>query len=182
MAIFKKFLLIFFAVILVLSVNVVMFFFVSFKTSYKEIVISASKTYNIEPSLIFSIIKAESKFNKNAKSIAGAIGLMQIKLETANYMLELNGEDAITETELFLPKNNIKLGTKYFAYILNKFEDVDVSICAYNAGETIVRQWLQDETFSLDHKTLNKIPYAETENYLKKVKFNQKIYKNMLKI
>ena len=182
MAIFKKSVLIFFAVIFILTINVVIFFFISFKTSYKDIVVSASETYNIEPSLIFSIIKAESKFNKNAKSSAGAIGLMQIKLETANYMLELSGEGVTTESELVLPKNNIELGTKYFAYLLNKFEDVDVSICAYNAGETTVRLWLQDETLSKDGKTLIKVPYAETENYLKKVKFNQKIYKNMLKI
>ena len=182
MAIFKKAMLIFFIVILILFFNLIIFFFVSFKTEYKDIVLNVSSTFNIEPSLIFSIIKAESKFNENAKSSAGAIGLMQIKLSTANYMLTLDGEDVISENELFMTENNIKLGTQYFAYLLNKFENLDVSICAYNAGETVVRQWLQDETLSKDGKTLIKIPYTETENYLKKVQFNQKIYKNMLKV
>ena len=162
-------------------VLICIFFFATFKTDYKDIVFNATETYRIEPSLIFSIIKAESKFNKNAKSTVGAIGLMQIKLETANYMLNLNNENLITEDELYMPENNIKLGTRYLVYLINKFQNLDVSICAYNAGETIVRQWLQDESLSKDGKTLVKIPYPETENYLKKVKFNQIIYKNMLK-
>ncbi len=156
-------------------------FFLSFKLKYKDIVFAESQQYDIEPSLILSIIKAESKFNPKAKSSANAIGLMQIKLETANYILFLDGESQITETDLYIPQTNIKLGTKYFLYLLNKFENVDVSICAYNAGETVVRSWLQNNDYSNDGKTLSKIPYPETENYLQKVKFNQKIYKIMLK-
>lgn len=156
-------------------------FFLSFKLDYKNFVSASSQEYDIEPSLIFSIIKAESKFNPNAKSSANAIGLMQIKLETANYMLYLDGENQINENYLYIPETNIKLGTKYLSYLINKFENIDVAICAYNAGETVVRSWLNNQEYSQDCKTLSKIPYKETKNYLKKVNFNQKIYKKMLK-
>ena len=62
---------------------------------------------------------------------------------------------------------------------MNRFEDVDVVICAYNAGETVVRSWLNDNYYSNDGKTLSKIPYQETQNYLKKVKYNQNVYRKI---
>ncbi len=156
-------------------------FFLSFKTKYKDIVFASANQFDVLPSLIFAVLKAESKFNQNAKSRANAIGLMQIKLSTANYMLSIENQDEITETELFDPKTNINLGAKYLSYLINKFEDFEVSICAYNAGETVVGEWLKNSEYSKDGKTLNQIPYKETREYLQKVLFNQKVYKNFFK-
>ena len=156
-------------------------FFLSFKTRHKEIVFEISSQNSVSSSLIFAVIKAESKFNPNAKSNAGAIGLMQIKLSTANYMLSLENQSEITEAELFEPKTNISLGTKYLKYLAKKFQDEQVVICAYNAGETVVNEWLKNAQYSQDGKTLSHIPFAETRNYLQKVEFNQKVYKNILK-
>lgn len=155
-------------------------FFVSFKTIYKDIIYAESEKNSIDASLVFAIIKAESKLNANAKSGAGAVGLMQVMLPTANYILSLEGESEITEKELFDPETNIQIGTKYLAYLIDKFEIVDVAICAYNAGETVVRGWLKDKNYSDDEKTLKEIPFNETLNYLKRVKFNQQIYKKIL--
>ena len=176
----KKITLTIFVVLLILTAVFVGVFFLTFKTSYENIVETASKNYNIEKSLIYAVIKAESKFNDNAKSKANAIGLMQVKLSTANYMLELNNESALTENELFIPETNIKIGTQYLSYLINKFENLEVSICAYNAGETVVREWLNNKEYSQNGKTLTAIPYAETANYLKKVKFNYGVYKKLL--
>lgn len=154
--------------------------FLSFKLQYKNIVKVESKNCGVEQSIIYSIIKAESKFNKNAKSNAGAVGLMQIKLSSANYMLAQNGKLQITEAQLFVPETNIKLGTQYFAYLQKKFEDLGTAICAYNAGETVVRGWLKNSDNSTDGKTLKNIPFAETKKYLSKVQFNIKVYKKIL--
>ena len=181
MAITKKILIVFILTLIFMSAIFLAIFFLSFKTSYKDIVLNYASENNIDPALVFSIIKAESKFNKNAKSSAGAVGLMQVKLETANYMLSLDGENVICENDLYIPETNINLGTRYLSYLINKFENVDVAICAYNAGETIVRSWLNNQDYSKDGKTLSKIPFVETQNYLSKVNFNQKIYKIMLK-
>lgn len=176
----SKIMLSFVAIVLVLGAIGVCIFFYTFKTDYKQIVAECSAKYNIKAELIFSIIKAESKFNKNATSRANAIGLMQVKLDTANYMLSLSGEEQISEQQLYDPKINIDIGTQYFAYLVGKFESVDTSICAYNAGETIVREWLSNSQYSDDGKTLSKIPYAETQNYLNKVKFNLKVYSTIV--
>ena len=157
-------------------------FFLQFKKENKDVVAKYAEKFNIEKSLIFAVIKAESKFNKNARSGAGAIGLMQVKLSTANYVLSLNDESEITEGELFEADTNIKCGVMYLRYLLDKFENLETSICAYNAGETKIREWLQNPELSTDGKSLKSVPYAETLNYLSKVKFNMRVYKNVLKV
>ena len=62
---------------------------------------------------------------------------------------------------------------------MDKFEDKYTAIAAYNAGETRVRTWLNDEQYSIDKKTLNYIPYKETANYIKKIKLNEKFYQKV---
>lgn len=179
---FKKSMLIILIVMTFFVVASLGIFFLSYKISYLEIVKTFATQNNVDVPLVMAVIKAESKFDANAKSKANAIGLMQVKLETANYILSLNGQTEITESELFNPQTNIELGTRYIKYLLDKFENVQVSICAYNAGETVVSAWLKDENYSSDGKTLKKIPFAETNTYLKKVMQNYRVYKNFLKV
>ena len=169
-----------FACLILLAFFCAMFFWL-FKTEYKDIVFESAKQNNISSSLVFAVIKAESKFNKDAKSKANAIGLMQVKLTTANYMLSLENKSEILEKELFIPKNNIEIGTKYLKYLFDKFDNEQVVICAYNAGETVVNEWLKNKTYSQDGKTLQKIPFEETKNYLSKVLHNKKIYQKIFK-
>lgn len=170
-----------FCILIIIFAGLISIFFLSFKTNYANQINSISKQTGVESALIFSIIKAESKFNKNAESSAGAVGLMQIKLTSANYIAELDGNEKLIKEDLFIPQNNIFYGTKYLAYLINKFKNIDVAICAYNAGETNVRQWLSNSQYSSDGITLQTIPFAETEKYLKKVNFNFSVYKKIVK-
>ena len=153
----------------------------TFLSKYNGYILAESNKYGVDYVLALSIAKAESKFNSNAKSAANAIGIMQIKLETANYMQDIYEEEALVEQDLFNPEINIRCGIRYIKYLLAKFEDENVAICAYNAGETIVRMWLSNSIYSADEKTLFEIPYEETRNYLKTVNFYKKIYKNVKK-
>ena len=173
--------LILLSIFLIFCATLICMFFCSFKTDYKNTVEIYSKQNNISSSLVFSIIKAESKFDKNAKSSANALGLMQLKLSTANYMASILGDEQIVQEDLFVPEINIKYGTKYISYLIKKFGNLQTSICAYNAGETIVTSWLKDPQYSDDGVTLKKIPYAETDKYLKKVNFNLSIYQKIIK-
>lgn len=125
---------------------------------------------------IASIINVESGYNPNAKSKAGAIGLMQIMPDTAKYICEIKGIDFVFD-DLKIPEKNIEIGCYYFKYLLNKFKNQDTAICAYNAGETIVKNWLKNTNYSDDFITLKNIPYKETKNYLNKINKNIKIYK-----
>jgi len=146
---------------------------------YKDEIIFYAKKYNLDASIIASLINVESSYNKNAKSNKNAIGLMQIKLDTANYLNEINNKKMISEDELFNVETNIKYGCEYLRYLINKFDDIYTSLAAYNAGETNVRNWLNNSEFSTDRKTLKNIPFNETKNYVKKIKNNLKFYKKI---
>lgn len=174
----KGLIYIFFGLIIIIA-SFFVFYLSTFNSKFNDLIKAVSIENQVDYTLCLAIAKAESKFNQNAKSSANAIGIMQIKLETANYMKQIYGEKQLVEEELFLPQNNIVCGIQYIKYLMNRFEDVDVVICAYNAGETVVRSWLNDNYYSNDGKTLSKIPYKETQNYLKKVKYNQNIYRKI---
>ena len=70
----------------------------------------------------------------------------------------------------------------YLRYLFDKFDNTYTAICAYNAGETVVRAWLNDERYSYDKICLYNIPYSETRSYIEKIKANEKTYKSFYKI
>lgn len=146
---------------------------------YENEIETYAEIYNLDCAIVASLINVESSYNPKAKSNKNAIGLMQIKLDTANYLNDLNNTESINEKELFDAETNIKYGCEYLRYLINKFDDINTSIAAYNAGETRVRSWLNNSQYSLDGKTLNQIPYAETKQYINKIKNNLKFYKQV---
>ena len=167
-----------FGAILILIFSALTFALAGYKTyqvflhpiKFENEIKTYSKIYELEPSIVASLINAESSYNENAKSNKNAIGLMQIKIETANYLDKLNGNDFITENKLFDAKTNIKYGCEYLRYLVDKFDDINTTLAAYNAGETRVRSWLKNKDYSIDGKTLKIIPFKETNNYVKKIK------------
>jgi len=158
--------------------GVKLFLAVTHPIKYQNEIKLYAKEFGLPASVVASVINIESSYNKNAKSNKDAIGLMQIKLTTANYINNLNNLPSLTEEELFKPNVNIKYGCMYLRYLLNKFKNLETALCAYNAGETNVRNWLNSD-FSNDGKTLNYIPFNETRNYLIKFKSNLKYYKKI---
>ncbi len=150
---------------------------------YENIIMQNAEIYNISPSIIASVINVESGYNKNAKSNKNALGLMQVKQDTANYLVNYYKLNVtINEADLLKAETNIKFGCMYLNYLLKKFNNINTALAAYNAGETKVRSWLKDKTYSNDEKTLNKIPYNETALYIKKIEKNLKFYKKCYKI
>lgn len=126
-----------------------------------------------DPLLTLAVIKAESGFRADAVSRAGAVGLMQLLPETAEYVRAMYG---YAEGKLTDPAYNIRLGSAYLSYLLKKYQDLGTALAAYNAGEGRVLLWLRDETYSKDGKVILCTPFPETNGYLKKVKKNLKIY------
>ena len=146
---------------------------------YTEYVEKYAKKYNIDPYMVYAIIKAESNFDENAKSATDAIGLMQIMeetaLETANKMdLDVSVED------LFKPDININIGLNYFTYLLNKYDDnYALAIVAYNAGMGNVDNWIKEGIIEEDGSDLENVPFKETNNYVRKILRDYEIYKDL---
>ncbi len=143
----------------------------SFPRPYAEIV----KASGLDPDLVYSVMKAESGFDERAVSRAGAVGVMQLLPSTARFICERE-KIAYDEEKLREGEYNVKLGTLYLLYLTEKFPVAETALAAYNAGEGVVLGWLSDPTCSDDGKTLLRIPYAESRQYVKKVMNFKKIY------
>lgn len=153
----------------------IIFNFIIYPTKHKNYVLEYAEKYNLEPALVYAVIKTESNFDTQAVSPSNARGLMQIIPSTANWIaeeLKIEYSDEI----LFDAETNINFGCFYLNYLMSKFSDLGTVICAYNAGETIVKKWLNNEGI-ID---LDKITYPETKNYYKKVMGYYKVYKSNL--
>lgn len=162
----KKILSLFLAVI-ISSFIFISSFYQIFPIKYKDTIVKYTKQYNLQPELISSLIYAESGFNKDAISGAGAVGLMQVLPSTATEIAEKIDK---TEYDLHNPNDNIEFGCYYLNYLLEYYKgDVVYALCAYNAGLNNVSYW----NFNGD---IEKIPIKQTKNYVKKILKNQKIY------
>ena len=145
---------------------------------YSEIVNLYAKQNEIDPLLIFAIIKAESNFNPNAKSHSEAIGLMQLMEKTA---IEMSNrmEETISVQDLYEPEINIKLGTSYFATLMRQYENVGLALTAYNAGMGRVAEWIEKGVIKSDGSDLENIPYSETNIYVRKILNDYRIYQEL---
>lgn len=140
---------------------------------YRDTITFYCKQYNLDTAIVCAVINTESRYQHNAISSAGAQGLMQLMPSTAQYLAdELN----IELKNLFLVDVNIHLGCYYLRKLLNKYDDIFVALCAYNAGPNTVDGWLNNTKYSQNKKTLKLVPYAETRNYLRKINIYRTFY------
>jgi soluble lytic murein transglycosylase len=146
---------------------------------YSDIVNKYSEQYNVEPSLIYAVIKCESSFKPESVSHIGARGLMQITPDTFDWLKSKTGEHNYDTDDLFIPEVNIKYGTYLLSLNLDKFSNTVAALAAYHAGRSIVESWLLDDEKSSDGKNLHFIPYKDTENYVKRVISVQKTYNKL---
>lgn len=133
---------------------------------YSEYVERYSSEYSVPEEIIYSVILVESGFDKNATSHAGAQGLMQITPETYDWLLYLRGEEK--SESLYEVETNIDFGTYFLSHLYKKFGNWETVFAAYNAGMNRVSEWLENPEYS-DGENLTRIPFRETENYVKKV-------------
>ncbi len=144
---------------------------------YQELVSKYSERYDIDPYLVFAVIKVESSFRHRAVSPKNARGLMQITEGTGKWGAEQIGLGGFSQDMLFDPEANIQIGCWYLSRLYSEFGDTDLVIAAYNAGSGNVSKWLKNVELSRSGKNLDSIPFQETKKYLKKVKNSYKMYK-----
>ena len=147
-----------------------------FPNTYNSYIQEYSKEYGVDPLLVKGIVRTESDFNTNALSNMGAKGLMQITNSTGEWIAGKVGVKDFTPIMLYNPKINIEFGCWYIKNLENEFKNKDNAIAAYNAGRNNVKKWLVNKKYSTNGITLNKIPFKETANYVKRVNLYEKIY------
>ena len=138
--------------------------------------------YSLDPALVHAVMRQESRFDLNAKSYSGALGLMQVMPQTAAYIADRNGYGAdVTEHKICMPEKNMKLGQDYIEYL---FEtrivggDVVGMLIAYNAGPGNLQKWRKKAGNPSDPLLLiETLPVEETRDYVERVLSNYWIYR-----
>lgn len=137
--------------------------------AYWPVIEEASARYGIDPFIVLSVAREESRFDPEARSVAGALGLMQIMPQTA-YNLDRRLNLNITTTEhIYDVRININLGSYYLSSLFKEFGSLPIALAAYNAGEDVVRKWLKKDNYKSYDEFIEDIPYTETRNYVKRV-------------
>lgn len=163
---------------------------------YQTEIQAAAQVNHVDPLLVASVIRTESKFHSQDVSHAGAIGLMQLMPPTAQWIAEQmqeseeqqllaegsksEGSGGGEKIDLAQPEVNIRLGSWYIQYLQQRFHNNQVAaIAAYNAGPKRVSQWLKSGTWDGKLKTIDDIPVGETRHFVDRVFYNYSLYQRI---
>jgi soluble lytic murein transglycosylase len=128
---------------------------------YEEIIRGHAENYGLEPQLVAAVIYQESKFDADAESPSGAVGLMQLLPSTGQGIADRTGGDAWRPEDLHNPELNVRYGSWYLRHLLDKYGgDEMLALAAYNAGQANVDRW---------RAAGSGIRFDETRHYVERV-------------
>lgn len=140
-----------------------------YPVAYWDVIEKVAGRFNIDPLFILSVAREESRLDPEARSIAGAVGLMQLMPDTATMVSRSLKRPVSAEDEFYDVETNIVLGSYYLKMLVDRFGSIIPAIAAYNAGGNAVQRWLTTIPSSSSDEFVEEIPYPETRNYVKKV-------------
>jgi soluble lytic murein transglycosylase len=152
-----------------------------FPLLYRPMVETNAKANSLDPSWIFSVMRQESAFVADARSSAGALGLMQLmprvgRATGRQLKLRIRSNDAILNVE-----NNLRLGAAFLKNMLRRYKGHQMlATAAYNAGPTRVRGWLPQSAAIDADVWVETIPFEETRDYVKNVMAYTAVYDHRL--
>ncbi len=175
---------------ILISVTILVLFWISdnkdyilkkfYPTKYSEYVYKYSKQYNVDPYLVFSIMRVESSFNPNAESKSGAKGLMQVTDGTGEWVAKKIQLKDYSSDLLYEPEFNIMIGCWYLNNLQSQFNgNMMLALTAYNGGSGNVEKWLKNKEYSQTGESLDKIPFSETQKYVDKVQKDYSVYRSL---
>jgi len=155
------------------------FWELSYPRPYSTTVEAVATEFDVDPLLIWSVIREESRYDPEALSYVGARGLMQLMPPTQAWIAE-EWEEDIPPGDAFMPETNIRMGAWFLRFLLNYFhDDLELVIAAYNGGAGSVDSWQADPLVSNRADLLRWIRFGETREYLSRVLLSYEIYKEL---
>jgi soluble lytic murein transglycosylase len=136
---------------------------------YWPLITKYAKAHDLDPYLITALMAQESTFTADIRSSANAYGLMQLIPGTGRQVARQLGIRRFTTSMLTQPETNVRLGTKYFKDMVEKFGGVHYALAGYNAGPHRVVAWLQEAPGLPQDEFIDNIPFAETQAYVKRI-------------
>jgi len=147
---------------------------------YAEIVYDSALEKEVDPFLVAAVIRTESKFNTQARSPKGALGLMQMMPETAKWVAEQMDDPNFDIDHLEKPEVNIPMGIWYLNSLKKEFAGNEIlMLAAYNGGRGNVKQWMSKNDWDMSFAEVDKIPFPETRQYVHRVLNSKKRYEEL---
>jgi soluble lytic murein transglycosylase len=135
---------------------------------YEHIVSAHARNYDLDPTLLAAVIYAESRFDPDVESEAGAVGLMQLLPDTAKGIAVRTGGAKFDLSDLRNPEINVRYGSWYLDHLRGRYDgDVRLALAAYHAGQGNVDRWLADG---------GGIAFPETRAYVDEVERVRRVY------
>lgn len=154
------------------------FWYTLYPFPYRDAILDWSKQRQLDPLLTVGLIRQESRFMPKIRSIADAVGLMQVIYETGEWIAEKNDEPPPQNLEN--PEDNIRLGTLYLDYTHDEYNNNTLfALASYNAGPGNVDDWIARFGFNDPDVFVQQIPFPETKGYISSVMGN---YWNYLRL
>lgn len=135
---------------------------------YEHIIASHAENYGIDGALLAAVIYRESKFDPEAISSSGAVGLMQLLPNTADGIASFTGGTEFEQDDLYDPELNVRYGSFYLKRLLDRYGQLELALAAYNAGQSTVDEWLDSSSG---------IVYPETRQYVADIMRIREVYR-----
>lgn len=147
---------------------------------YRDLFGEYARSHGLDEAWVLGLVRQESRFISEARSSAGAAGLMQVMPRTARYIASRIGmrnyrAKSVTEVQV-----NVNLGTGYLKLVLNQLGHPVLASAAYNAGPGRARRWRDPEKSLEGAIYAETIPFGETRRYVKKVMANAVFYSQLM--
>jgi soluble lytic murein transglycosylase len=145
---------------------------------YRTVVVGNARLYHLDPALVAAVVYEESQFDPNARSAAGAVGLMQLLPDTARGIaIHTGGGNFHPATDLLNPDLNVRYGCWYLQHLQQKYAEYpngnELALAAYNAGQANVDRWIARTPPGRPVK----IRFAATRDYVASVRATEQLYR-----
>ncbi|MEO7217197.1 MAG: lytic transglycosylase domain-containing protein [Gemmatimonadaceae bacterium] len=143
----------------------------------RDTIVAESRKAGLDPALVAALIRQESNFNPGARSPAGARGLMQVMPAVGQAVAPSVGIKSWNPALLYDPGINIEIGIRHLAPLVKSESDISRTLAAYNAGASRVTRWAKKRGADDPEIFTERIPFLETEGYVKSVLRNREFYR-----
>ncbi|MBW7476662.1 lytic transglycosylase domain-containing protein [Paenibacillus oenotherae] len=148
---------------------------------YENDIRISAKNYDLDPLLIAAVIRVETNYSPDAVSGKGAVGIMQLMPDTAEWIMKKGGFTPVPPEMLSARADiSIELGSWYLHSLHKQFDGkLYAALAAYNAGPGTVKRWISEGTWDGKLETVKQIPYGETRHYVQRVIYYYNKYKKL---
>jgi soluble lytic murein transglycosylase len=146
---------------------------------FRDVFTEYASSHGLDEAWVLGLARQESRFIADARSSAGAAGLMQLMPRTAQFVARKIGMRRYRQRDVTKVETNVNLGSKYMALVLDQLGHPVLASTAYNAGPSRARRWRDAKPLE-GAIYIENIPFSETRDYVRKVMANSVFYSAIL--